>query len=216
MTALLTGLALGVAGSGHCAGMCGPLVVTIGRGLARPSRGAQLRHALLYHAGRTATYLALALPLGLAGELLSRHGLGRFVALAAGALLLIAAARSVRPRLLGPAAALAAAAAGRACATAIGWGRSHSVAGPVLTGAANGLLPCGLVYAAVAASAAAGRTTDSLLLMLGFGLGTAPALVAIGLSAAWLPPAFRQRLRHLAPVVLVATALLLVLRAFGH
>ncbi len=58
MTALVTGLLLGAVGSGHCVGMCGPLVLTIERSLRRPSRRMQLRHALTYHAGRVLTYVA--------------------------------------------------------------------------------------------------------------------------------------------------------------
>jgi sulfite exporter TauE/SafE len=76
-------------------------------------------------------------------------------------------------------------------------------------------VPCGLVYAAVTAAAAMGSAADALVLMIGFGLGTVPALVALSLSATWLPLGLRVRLRQLTPVVLALTAALLLVRGFA-
>ena len=215
MTALLTGLALGVAGSGHCAGMCGPLVLTVGGGLAGPSRKAQLRHALLYHAGRLALYAALAVPAGVAGEALAARGLGRAVALAAGLLRAGAAVGALRTRVSRRVAAACAVPVTRAAGAAHRWSRRHPAAGAVLTGGANGLLPCGLVYAAVAAAAAQGSAAGAVALMIGFGLGTAPVLVVLSVWAASIPVTWRPRLRRLTPIVLAITAALLFARALG-
>ena len=159
MTTLVTGMIFGAVGSLHCVGMCGPLVLTMGRGLRRPSRRAQLQHALTYHAGRVLTYVVLGSMAGLVGETLSTWGLGRALAITAGLLLLLAAFGSVVPRRLRGWGAAPAALATRACAMAGRWSRLHSVAGPALAGAANGLLPCGLVYSALLTAAAMG--TDS-------------------------------------------------------
>ena len=46
------------------------------------------------------------------------------------------------------------------------------------TFALNGLLPCGLVYTMLAVAVAAGGPAQGALLMLGFGLGTLPAMLA--------------------------------------
>jgi sulfite exporter TauE/SafE len=210
MTAFLAGLAFGVAGSGHCAAMCGPLVLTFGRRRSAPSQWAQAQHALLYQAGRVLTYLALAVPAGLAGQALMVHGLGRALALAAGILLLFAAAGSAR--ILGRLASGCAGLVARVAGPAHRWAAARPVAGPLLTGALNGLLPCGLVYAAVAMAAATGDLGDALLVMSGFGVGTTPVLLAISLWSAALPLTLRARLRHLTPVVLALTAVLLIAR----
>jgi sulfite exporter TauE/SafE len=212
MTMFLAGLALGVAGSAHCLGMCGPLVLTFGRSLAPSSRAHQVRHAALYHAGRLLTYVALAIPAGFAGQALVLRGFGRALAIVAATLLLAAALASARFRLPGRIGALWATGASRAAGAASRWGRSHAVAGPLLTGAANGLVPCGLVYAAVTAAAAMGSSRDAVVLMVGFGAGTVPALLAVSLSAASIPAAWRPRLRRLTPIVLALTAALLLLR----
>lgn len=215
MTTFLAGFALGIAGSAHCVGMCGPLVLTFGRNLLQPSRARQAAHAAAYHAGRLLMYVALALPAGLAGQALVLRGFGRAVAIAAGLILLVAA---FGPRmfgggkLAGRAGAFCSTCAARACSAAHGWSRTHPVAGPFFTGAANGLIPCGLVYAAVTAAAAMGSSRDAVVLMVGFGAGTVPALLAVSLSAASIPAAWRPRLRRLTPIVLALTAALLLLR----
>ena len=215
MTALVTGLIFGAAGSLHCVGMCGPLVLTMGRGLRRPSRRAQLQHALTYHTGRVLTYVVLGSMAGSVGETLSTWGLGRALAITAGLLLLLAAFGSVVPRRLRGWGAAPAALATQACAMAGRWSRMHSVAGPALAGAANGLLPCGLVYSALLTAAAMGTTVSAVALMIGFGLGTIPALV--GLSMATASPAFgmRSRLRRLTPVLLALTAAMLLVRGLA-
>ena len=213
MTPLLTGFMLGLAGSGHCAGMCGPLVLTFGRSLAR-ARRVQMQDALLYHAGRLLTYVALALPLGFIGQALVLRGFGRALAVVAAGLLLASAASAMKSGWSGPIERVAATVASRACATAHRWRLLHPVAGPAIAGAAHGLIPCGLVYAAAAASAAMGSTGHAALSMIGFGLGTLPILIALSISAAAVPVGWRMRLRQLTPVVLALTAVLLLIRGF--
>jgi uncharacterized protein len=212
MTAWFAGLLLGAAGSGHCALMCGPLVMTITRTLRPPSRAVRIRQALTYHAGRIFTYLLIALPLGFASELLAVQGFGRIVSVATGVLIGLSALSSrhlLLPAALGRHVSLAST---RACVTANTWMRSHPAAGPVVAGVVNGLLPCGLVYAAAAAAAATGSTIDALALMFGFGLGSVPALLALTVSSSSVPAAWRPRLRQLAPAALLLVAALLIFR----
>jgi uncharacterized protein len=213
MTFFLTGLTLGLAGSPHCAAMCGPLVVSIGRVLGRPARGEQLRHAIGYHAGRVLTYVLLALPLGLAGQTVWMHGFERALATLGATILLAMAACSWTPLSAGRLSARASAVAARVCIGVNRWSRTHPLAGPLVSGAANGLMPCGLVLAAVTAAAASGRVRDAVLLMTGFGLGTLPVLVALSVAPAAVPLRWRLRLRRLTPAVLVLTAAMLIARA---
>jgi uncharacterized protein len=215
MTMVLAGLLLGLAGSGHCVAMCGPLVLSIGSGLAPPGRSRPpLKTPLLYHAGRISTYVLLALPAGLLGQLLSLRGLGRAAAVGGAAVLLGMALNARRlpgvRRLYGFSASVAA----RACASAARWGRGRPTLGVFALGAANGLMPCGMVYAAVAAAAASGSLTEAFVMMVGFGLGTTPALLAVSISATSLPPHARAWLHRMAPLVLVLAAVLLLARAF--
>ena len=72
----------------------------------------------------------------------------------------------------------------RASTLAVTFARRNQRAGYLALGLANGLLPCGLVYAALAVATAAGDIIHAVLFMVGFGLGTVPALLALTMSAA--------------------------------
>jgi sulfite exporter TauE/SafE len=78
--------------------------------------------------------------------------------------------------------------------------------GALALGALWGFIPCGMVYAALAASLAAGGAIEGGALMLAFGLGTLPALTAVGLVASglsrWLQNIWLKRLAGIAIAVL--------------
>jgi sulfite exporter TauE/SafE len=212
MMPLVGGLALGIAASGHCMAMCGPLVLVLGGSLVRTSRFNQARTTALYHAGRVVMYLLLALPAGVIGQNLALGGFSRGLSIVAGLMLLAGAAGAFHMRLAAPMARSFAAATSRVCAAALHWRRGHPISGSLASGAANGLLPCGLVYAAVAAATGVGDVGDAALLVTGFGLGTTPALVAMSVAPAWVPISVRRRTSRLRPWLLAATALLLIAR----
>lgn len=212
MTPFLAGLALGVASSAHCAAMCGPLVLAASRAVAVRARAGQLGQAALHHAARILVYMVLAIPAGVAGDTLAVRGFGRAIAIAAGVLLLVAALGAMRLGPFGRMGAALSAAVARTAAPAFRWAQRHPALGPLLTGALNGVLPCGLVYAALATAAAAGSIAGSLQLMAGFGIGTGAILITISTGAAVLTPAVRLRLRPLVPAVLAVTAAILIAR----
>ncbi len=209
---IAAGLLLGLLSSVHCVTMCGPLVLTLGTPSADRTFTARAAHVVWYHAGRIATYAALGLMAGLAGSLFALAGAGRSLAIAAGAVLL---AGGISPALarrwhfgLSPWLNIVS----RAGATVRRWHGGHPVAGPVTAGMVNGLLPCGMVYAAVTAAVAAGSIEHAVLTMAAFGLGTVPALAAVSLTAARIPMAWRRRLAPVAPVCLAIVGVLLILR----
>jgi sulfite exporter TauE/SafE len=207
-----------VGSASHCAGMCGPFVLAqVGArgeasgGLARLGGGALLP----YHFGRATTYIllaaVLATPLGALGAVGGLHWI-------APALLVVAAATFA---LLGlQTAGLVGAAAGRFAAI----GGLLGVARPLfaqprgwrgyLLGGLLGFLPCGLLYAAVAAAAATGSPLTAAFGMAGFVLGTVPMLVGIG----WLGRAAAARWQGLArramPFIAGLNAIVLLLMAF--
>ena len=186
----------------HCAGMCGPLALGQASARAVPlhRRWARLGHAVLapYHLGRMATYATLG-ALAASGTGL----VGRFadVAIVAVPLLLLAAAL------------LLVQAGGATGDTALGrligrltpsLARDRTFAGRLVLGALLGLLPCGLVYAALAGAAATASPALGALAMASFALGTAPALVVVAYAGHGLA------LRLGAPLRAVAIGLLIV------
>jgi sulfite exporter TauE/SafE len=201
MTTVLAGFALGLAGSAHCAAMCGPLVAAVSpRGL----------RAAFYHAGRWTTYVTLGLASGAAGGGLATAGLGRWAAFVIAALLVAQAVGLWTASRTRPSAIRAAITSGVSAMAR--WAHARPSVAPMVLGIGNGLIPCGLVYAAATAAAAQGRALDGALFMAAFGAGTTPILAGLG---AWVSSR-RARLplawKRLAPVALVALAVLIVVR----
>ncbi len=213
--AVLTGLVLGAVGSGHCVAMCGPLVL-LATPRGSPPTAALMRHAVLYHGGRVLMYVALGSVAGLAGAGVVRAGFGRALAVVAGAVLVLQALAFV-PRV---ASALGTRRVGqgvtRALSAAGVWMRRHRVQGPLAFGALNGLLPCGLLYAALTAAAGLGEPVPAMAFMVAFGLGTTPVLAVLGLAGGTVVSRTPARVRRLAPVALALVGLLLIVRGMAQ
>ncbi len=202
-------LVLGFASSGHCLGMCGPIA------LAVPSPGtgwrSRLNSTLLLNSGRLATYTLLGAAFGTFGRGLQLVGLQQTVSILAGALILLSV---LVPGLLerwSPTGHLSLMVA-----------RFRGVLGRNLkrtapealfaTGLLNGLLPCGMVYAAAIGATAMGAASQGALFMVLFGLGTWPALIALRMSGHMIGGGGRTLLRRMSPVVVSVLGILMILR----
>lgn len=214
----LTGL---VGGLAHCGPMCGPFVLaqTAAAPPGTPILG-RLAGGLLvpYHLGRLTTYA----------------GLGAFAAAIGAAAAAVAPLRlAVAALLLGAALLFAAQAAARLMPSAMtDLGRRWSepaaarwaarlalLSRPLLAeptpparfalGVVLGLLPCGFLYAALAAAAATRSPVAGAVAMAAFGLGTVPSLLSVGIGAAACAARWRQLARRaVAPLFLFNAALL--------
>ena len=100
----LTAFLIGLAGSVHCAGMCGPLALAVPGGGNSAAGFAASR--LAYNLGRVLTYSLLGLFFGLAGQSLAMAGLQRWLSLGLGAVLLLSLVASRRGGWSTPATAL--------------------------------------------------------------------------------------------------------------
>jgi len=67
-----------------------------------------------------------------------------------------------------------------------------------------GWLPCGLVYSTLSWSAASGSATSGALIMLGFGLGTLPALLSMGYFSQALKKLLSHRLVRLVSALIIS------------
>ncbi|MFO1152628.1 MAG: sulfite exporter TauE/SafE family protein [Rhodospirillales bacterium] len=221
---LLTSLFVaGLVGSvTHCAGMCGPFVVTqtIARLDAVPAAGMSEFHRLAgaalvpYHLGRATTYAVL----------------GALVAALTGGFVQLTQWRWLSAALLALAALFFLAYACRGFGLALpgvtgvdgsGWWsrRIEPWAKPLFArpigwrgyglGVVLGFLPCGLLYGAIAAAASAGGAVSGALAMLAFSLGTVPMLIAVGIAGHVAGSHFRGPARTLAPVLMLVNAVAL-------
>ena len=206
---LAAAFVLGVAGSAHCIGMCGPIALAVPS--PSPHWSARLVSTLLLNSGRLFTYALLGLAFGAFGASLRLAGLQQGVSIIAGAVLLVSVALpGVLERwmpqgrlsiLIGRFRGLLARNLRRTAPEAL-----------FLTGALNGLLPCGLVYAAAIGSTATGSLSTGVAFMVLFGLGTWPALVAIRMGGGIVGAGVRPFLRKVSPYLVSAVAVLMILR----
>lgn len=203
---LWTAFILGLAGSTHCAGMCGPLALVL------PSAGrGSLEHVsgrLLYNLGRITTYAGLGVVFGMVGRTLALAGVQRWVSISVGIVLLTGVIISRRRFLRLPSTGLT------------GWLKAglgrllqrRTLGAMYGFGLLNGLLPCGLVYVACAGAASLGDWLAGVNYMLLFGLGTVPMMLSLGLAGRLIPPGFRLRLQRVVPWSLALVAVLMILR----
>ncbi len=217
MVYLTTGFLMSL---GHCMGMCGPLVAAYAAAQEhRRWLAAALAH-LTYHAGRLTTYAILGLLLGLlgsasrlAGRVEVQGGLsllvgGLMLALGLGLAGWLPTQRWVESSRLG----------GAAFRKARGLLATRRHGGRFLLGVANGLLPCGPVYAMALGTLTTARPLLGAGAMAMFGLGTVPVLVAAGLGAGRLGPVVQRRFNRAASLLVLLIGVQLALRgaaAFG-
>ena len=82
-------------------------------------------------------------------------------------------------------------------------------------GMLNGLLPCGLVYMAIAGAIGTGEVLTGTLYMVLFGLGTIPMLLGITLAGNMMSFTIRKRINRLIPVLVVIVGILFILRGLS-
>jgi sulfite exporter TauE/SafE len=211
MTYLVAGLLLGVFGSIHCVGMCGPILLAVNR-LGSGGRQPAYSRVLAYHAARVFMYAVLGIVAGYTGTVLATAGLGRAIAIVSGAALVAVAAGVTTGRWFKAVPVAWASVVVRAGARATRLIRTHPLAGYIVLGLANGLLPCGVLYAAVAASGAVGTIGGSVILMTGFGLGTVPLLLSVGVSSVLVPVGVKRRISLAGPAAMALVGALLIAR----
>jgi len=205
-------LGLGAISSLHCAQMCGPIVLSY----SMAGRGSAAGH-LCYNAGRIATYSLLG---GLAGSLGGAMGLlGRFAGIqqtasvVAGCLMLLAAV--LLSGALPSQALVQIDRTGLSRFFSRTMGKlmmSSSPLSKLALGLVLGFLPCGLLYAALLKAVSAGSFAGGAVSMMAFGLGTAGALLAIGLFSSALSLRLRRWSGALTTASVAAMGLFLLWR----
>jgi sulfite exporter TauE/SafE len=213
---VLGALLLGLAQSGHCALMCGPLALGCA---ARCGKQPAWSSLLLTHALRIATYVVLAVLVQQTGAVVLRWLpqdsvaiIGRLfllLGLLLGVGLLLGAPR-LRNWLEKPGHRLL----GR---TVVGLQQRVRGGSWWLPGVLWGLLPCAAVYALLVTAVAAATPWTAALTMLSFGLGTLPVLLLISFGGVRLNRVIQQRHnRWIAAGLLLALSLTLSLQGMQH
>ncbi len=211
--ALISGFTLGAAGSLHCVGMCGPLSLAIPtQHLSKPKKFFSL---LVYQFGRIITYSTIGLLFGLAGRRIYISGYQQWFSIALGIAVLVLAfiyfiqKHTVHLSFFNRFYISVQQLIGKLIK------RSGGAGSFLLLGLANGLLPCGLVYVAVAATLSFSEIVESVGFMAMFGAGTLPAMMLISYAGQLMHPEARQLMRKAVPLFITLMGVVLILRGLN-
>lgn len=200
---------MGLFGSLHCAVMCGPIMLSMPFQKQNYfSAGVQL---LLYQIGRILIYTILGLAVGALGSSLKVFSNQKTLSISIGIVLIVFTAlqfsksyknrfSKIQLKALNPISKLM----GKVLSLKM-WG--------LFAGMLNGLLPCGMVYLALATALNTGSTTSGAMFMFLFGLGTAPLMMMISLGGIFLKKYIRFNTNQLIPWFMLMMGILFILRS---
>lgn len=208
-----TGFIIGLVGSLHCIGMCGPIVLALP--VETKSTFSLIFGRILYNLGRVFTYSLFGAVFGLFGNKLLVAGLQQYASIALGVMILLSVFLPSK---------------WKAGITSIPPIREinegiknlfsklmvNANSGSLfLFGIVNGFLPCGFVYVGVAGAISTGSLTSGIFYMALFGLGTVPVMFVTSLAGKLFSTDVRRRINKLIPLFAVILAIIFILRGLN-
>lgn len=214
MELIIAAISLGLLGSFHCIGMCGPIALALPVHQYSPLK--KYLGIFLYNLGRVVTYTFLGVVFGLLGQSFFLGGFQQILSIAIGVLLLLSVILTNVKSLN----------------TAKGLGFIYSFINSVklqlgnlfnkkglhflfFIGLLNGLLPCGLVYLGIAGAIATGHYIKGAEFMFYFGIGTVPVMYAVAFLGQFITVKYRNHIRQAMPYVVSMMAVLLIIRGMN-
>jgi uncharacterized protein len=207
------GLLMGLLGSFHCLGMCGPIAVALPVG--KGSGWQFVTGRFLYNGGRIITYAGLGLVAGAFGQSLQLVGIQQLVSIVAGILIFIlAVVPALISRPLGNIVFIQ---------KFLFWVRKtfaryyqkQNLVSLLVVGMLNGLLPCGFVYIALAGAIAMKTLPLAMTYMALFGLGTLPMMLLVSLSGKLIKPQTRFFFKRAVPYMACVIAVMFIMRGMN-
>ena len=210
---LFSAFVLGLLGSFHCVGMCGPIAFMLP--VDRTNSFKKVSQIAIYHFGRLLAYGIIGLVFGLIGKSLYFFGFQQQLSIAIGFLMILVVlipqktfkkynfSRPIYNLISKVKSALGSALKKKTLDTFI------------TIGFLNGFLPCGLVYMAVFAAIAGGNALNGAFYMAVFGLGTIPLMTTAIYFSNFLKGTARQKIQKAIPVFVVFIGALFILRGLG-
>lgn len=210
---ILTGFMIGLLGSFHCVGMCGPIALALP--VHSNSQIIILISRVLYNLGRVVTYTILGALFGLFGHRLVLIGLQESISIIIGILIIVSVlAPSKIKRIITESKPykyindLVKESFSRLAS-------SKSSKSFFWFGIINGLLPCGFVYVAIAGAVSTGGILEGSLFMMMFGFGTFPIMLGTSLLGKYINQGVRRRINKLMPVFALLLGVIFLLRGLG-
>jgi sulfite exporter TauE/SafE len=209
MEIVYTALGLGLLTGFHCIGMCGPIAIALP--LNKRTWGTRIFSALWYNIGRTITYAGLGVVFGILGAGFSLAGFQKWISIIMGVFMIASVLfpkinhilyrgtgdskfmNSIKKQLAK-------------------YFQQASYKSLFITGLLNGLLPCGMVYMALAGAIGVGSLQSAVLFMILFGLGTIPMMFLLSMLGNFATIKLKHAINKVIPYVVVIVGALFILR----
>lgn len=210
---IIAGFVLGLLGSFHCVGMCGPIAFMLP--VDRTNSYKKAGQILLYHVGRLLSYATIGFVFGLLGKSLYIFGIQQKLSIAIGVLMIVVILIPYKTfskyNFSKPVFKVIS-----KVKSGLGKQFKKKTLDTFFTiGFLNGFLPCGLVYMAVFGAIASGSMLEGSLYMLFFGLGTIPLMTTAIYIGKFLNTSIKQRIQKAIPVFVIIIGMLFILRGLG-
>ena len=210
---IVAALTLGLIGSFHCVGMCGPIALAIP--LNNQSWFTKTMGASLYNIGRAITYAIMGAIFGLVSKGFAIAGFQKWISILMGAIMVLSVLFPSLYKNRFDFDKKAFSFIGKLKLKLGNLLRKKTYGSLFLIGLLNGLLPCGLVYMAIAGALATGSSVSGALFMFIFGIGTLPMLFAISILGNSISLKLRKKMTKLIPVAVMFIGVLFILRGLG-
>lgn len=210
---ILTAFFVGILGSFHCIGMCGPIAIALP--VPNSNNLFFVAGRLLYNLGRVVTYSFLGALFGLLGSRLVISGFQQSVSIVLG--IAIVTVVLIPPKYK---AKISQHKLVQKITLPLKSGisdlfRRGTFSAMFLIGVLNGFLPCGLVYVALAGAIASGDAISGTIVMILFGIGTVPTMFAATIFGKFINLNIRRKISKAVPIFALVLGLLFILRGMG-
>jgi uncharacterized protein len=213
MIDLYTALTIGLIGSFHCIGMCGPIAVALP--LSRGGYLGKITGTLLYNAGRTITYGLLGALFGLLGKGIEMAGFQQWASIFIGMAMIVSVVFPFLFKEKMNLERLFFGYAGRLISKFRTMFGKQSFSNLFFIGLLNGLLPCGLVYVAVAGAINTNDVGVGIIYMMVFGIGTTPVMITISMAGNVISQSLKAKMNKIIPGFVVFLGILFILRGLS-
>lgn len=210
---LITPLTIGIVGSLHCLGMCGPIVVALP--LKKHNISSKISGAILYNSGRVFTYGLLGVLFGLLGRGIHLAGFQQLTSILLGSAMIISVLFPFFFRKQLTIGNLFSGFSARLIVRLRKLITDRSYFSLLMIGLLNGLLPCGLVYVAIAGAISSGTVLSGALFMMLFGIGTIPLLITATLASDAIGQRIRAKMKQVVPYFVLLLGVLFILRGMS-
>lgn len=204
---------LGLIGSLHCLGMCGPIAFALPVRTSNP--WLKFMKYILYNLGRVSTYAILGLVIGTIGQGFALAGLQQILSVATGVLIIISVIIIHNPIRNLVVNKISHSVKSNLRSAFQYYFKNSSWYSLFILGLLNGLLPCGMVYAAIAGALTTGSAASGALFMMAFGIGTVPMMMAVSLSRNVMGARIRSLFNNVSPYVACIIGILLIMRGLN-